>query len=76
MVEDLDEIGQDSSSMLAHSQGTFSRAVLFWIQTTAPSIGLSRVPKKHHSMDETVLFVHAGPDFGALDCTYDMYALL
>ena len=34
-VEDQDEIAQDSSCMLAHSQGTFGRVVDFWIDTTS-----------------------------------------
>ena len=45
-VEDQNEIAQDSSCMLAHSQGTFSRVVDFRINTTAPAVGLSRVPQK------------------------------
>ena len=32
-VQDQDEIAQDSSGMLAHSQGTFCRVVLFRIDT-------------------------------------------
>ena len=45
-VEDQDEIAQDSSCMLAHSQGKFCRVVHFRINTTAPAVGLSRVPQK------------------------------
>ena len=44
-VEDHDEIAQDSTYMLAHSQGTFCGVVHFQINTTAPKFGLSRVPK-------------------------------
>ena len=44
-VDDHNEIAQDSSCMLELSQGTFCRVVDFWI-TTAPAIGLSRVPQK------------------------------
>ena len=41
-VEDQDEI-----AMLAHSQGTFRKVVDFRIDTTtAPAVGLSRVPPK------------------------------
>ena len=32
--------------MLAHSQGTFSGVVHFRTNTTAPAVGLSRVPRK------------------------------
>ena len=32
--------------MLAHSQLTFCRVVQFGINTTAPAVGLSRVPQK------------------------------
>ena len=46
-VEDQDEIAQDSSCMLAHSQGTFGRVVHFGINTTAPAAGLSRVPPQN-----------------------------
>ena len=46
-VEDQDEIAQDFSCMRAHSQGTFSTGVDFGIDTTAPTIGLSRVPQKN-----------------------------
>ena len=45
-VEDQDEIAQDSSCMLGHSQGTFCRVAGFRIDTTAPAVGLSRVPQK------------------------------
>ena len=44
VVQDHDEIAQDSSSMLAHGQGTCGRVVDFGIITTAPAVGLSRVP--------------------------------
>ena len=40
------EIAQDSSCTLEHSQGTFGRVVHFRIGTTAPAVGLSRVPQK------------------------------
>ena len=40
-VEDQDEIAQDSSCMLAHSQGKFRRVVDFRIDTTASAVGLS-----------------------------------
>ena len=46
-VADHDEIAQDSSCMLAHSQGTFW-VVDFRINTcTAPAVGLSRVPQEN-----------------------------
>ena len=45
-VKDQDEIAQVSSCMLAHSHGTFCRVVDFRINTTAPAVGLSRVPQK------------------------------
>ena len=45
-VEDQDEIAQDSSCMLGHSQGTFCRVAGFRIDTTAPAVGLSGVPQK------------------------------
>ena len=46
VVDDHNEIAQDSSCMVAHSQGTFCRVVDFRINTTAPAVGLSRVPQK------------------------------
>ena len=49
-VEDQDEIAQDSSCMLAHSQGKFCRVVHFRINTTAPAVGLSRVPQKRQKL--------------------------
>ena len=45
-VDDPNEISQDSSCMLAHSQGTFCRVVHFWNEITAPAVGLSRMPPK------------------------------
>ena len=45
-VDDYNEIAQDSSRMLAHSQGMFYIVVDFRIKTTAPAVGLNRVPKK------------------------------
>ena len=45
-VEDHYEIAQDSSCMLAHSPGTICRLGDFRIGTTAPAVGLSRVPQK------------------------------
>ena len=39
------EIAQDSSCMLAHSQGKFCAVVDFRIDTTAPAVGLSRMPQ-------------------------------
>ena len=45
-MEDRDEIAQDLSCMLAHSQGTFSRVADFGIDIAAPTIGLSRVSTK------------------------------
>ena len=45
-VEDQDKIGQDSSCMLVHSQGTFCRVADSRIDTTVPAVGLSRVPQK------------------------------
>ena len=46
VVEDQDEIAQDSSCTLTHSQGTFRTAMDFRIDTIAPAVGLSRVPPK------------------------------
>ena len=46
-VDGPNEIQQDSSRMLAHSQGTFRGVVDFRINTTtAPEVGLSRAQKK------------------------------
>ena len=45
-VEDQDEIPQDSSCMHAYSQRTLCRVVCFWIDVTAPAVGLSSVPPK------------------------------
>ena len=36
--------------MLAHSQGTFGRVVHFGMNTTAPAVGLSRVPQKRQKL--------------------------
>ena len=47
-VNDRDKIAQDSSCMLAHSQGTFCRVMDFRKDNTAPAVGLSKVPKKRH----------------------------
>ena len=48
-VEDYDEIVQDSSCMLARSQGMLCRVVDVWIDTTrtAPAVGLTRVLQKN-----------------------------
>ena len=48
-VEDRDETAQDSSHMLAHSQGTFCRVADFRIDTTAPAVGLGIVPNKRQN---------------------------
>ena len=40
------KFAQDSCYMLAHSQRTVCRVVDFGINTTAPAVGLSRVPQK------------------------------
>ena len=45
-VDDRNEIAQNSSCMLVHSQGTFCSVVHFRINTTAPAVGLRRVPQK------------------------------
>ena len=45
-VDDHNEIAQDSSCMLVHSQGTFCTGVDVRINTTAPAVGLSEVPQK------------------------------
>ena len=57
-VEDQDEIAQDSSCMLAHSQGTFCRAVDFRIKTTAPAVGLSRVPQTTTKTTLHIIWCH------------------
>ena len=44
-VDGHNEIAQDLSCMLEHSKGTFCRVVDFRIITTAPAVGLSRVPQ-------------------------------
>ena len=45
-VDDYNEIAQDSSRMLAHSQGTFCRVAHFRISTTACAVCLSRMAQK------------------------------
>ena len=56
-VDDHNEIAQDSSCMLELSQGTFCRVVDFWI-TTAPAIGLSRVPQKTTKTTLLIIWFH------------------
>ena len=57
-VEDQDEVAQDSSCMLAHSQGTFCSVVHFGINTTAPAVGLSRVPQKTTKATLRIIWYH------------------
>ena len=57
-VEDDDEIAQDSSCMLAHSQGTFRRVVDFRISTTAPAVDLNRVPHKTSQTPLHIMWYH------------------
>ena len=57
-MEDQDEVAQDFSCMLAHNQVTFRRVVDFGIDTTAPTIGLSRVPKKTTKKTLRVIWYH------------------
>ena len=45
-VDGNNAIAQDSSCMIAYSQGTFFRVVAFRNNTTAPAVGLSRVRQK------------------------------
>ena len=44
--------------MLAHSQGTFCRVVHFGINTTAPAVGLSRVPQKTTKTTLRIIWYH------------------
>ena len=44
--------------MLAHSQGTFCRVVHFGINTTAPAVGLSRVPPKTKKTTLRIIWYH------------------
>ena len=62
-VEEQDEISQDPSCMLAHSQGTLCRVVHFRISTTAPAVGLSKVPPKN---DKNYVTYHTVPRAGIL----------
>ena len=62
-VEDHDEIAQDSSCMREHSQGTLCRVVHFRISTTAPAVGLSKVPPKN---DKNYVTYHTVPRAGIL----------
>ena len=57
-VEDHNEIAQASSCMLAHTQGTFCRLVDFRINTTAPAVGLSRVPQKTTIATVRIIWYH------------------
>ena len=57
-VEENDEIAQDSSSMLVHSQGTFCWVAHFRISTTAPAVGLSRVPQKTTKTTLYIMWYH------------------
>ena len=59
-VEDQDEIAQDTSCMLTHSQGTFCRVVGFWVDATAaaPAVGLTRVPQKTTKTTLRIIWYH------------------
>ena len=57
-LEGQDEIAQDSSSTLAHSQGTFCRVVDFRINTSAPAVGLSFVPPKTTKTAVHIIWYH------------------
>ena len=56
-VEDGHEIAQDSSCMLAHSQGTSFRVVDVRNGTTAPAVGMCRAPKIRQT-HVTILWYH------------------
>ena len=62
-VDDHNLITQDGSCKLAHitlvhSQGTFCRVVDFRINTTAPAVGLSRVPQKTAKTTLRIILYH------------------
>ena len=57
-VKNEDEIAQDSSCMLVHSQGTFCGVAHLRISTTAPAVGLSRVPQKTTKTRLRIIWYH------------------
>ena len=57
-VDEQNEIAKDFFCMLAHSQGTFCRVVHFRINTTAPAVGLSRVPQKTTKPTLRIMWYH------------------